>query len=299
MTDNRLFWFSSYDLEPLAAQSPACGGPQTWEESEGRILQIAEAFRKRGLQRGCLMSPTPEAAKVHADLLRGLAAEGFLFSIQPNVPAFRFPTYDRDLGQYPADEQREIIRAARGDWEDALGMTTTTYTPCCGSQSNDTPRILAELGFRQMRMPGPGRFDPRRADRCSVGLFPAPFHASARHRFVPGDLDLYVFPAVSDKTGVHYRKPGYPADLRGEAPVGEGTRARYRDIADNHIRLLLMLDAPVKYIQSGGHNTARLNIENVEYVLDYLPEAAAAFGLVLTPMGPEQVHAEADRIGAF
>ncbi len=264
MTDRRLFWFSCYDLEPIAARSPQCGGPETWAESEAKIKEIAEAFRSRGVVQACLLNATPEAAKVHADLLRSLAAEGFHIGIQPNVPAFRYPTYDRDLGLYSAQEQREIIKLALADFEDALGMTTTTYTPCCGSRSNDTHPILAELGFRQVRMPAPGRWDPSRPDRCTVGVFPAPYHASAKHRLLAGDLDLYVFPNTGDKTGKYQRKPGYPADLRGEYEVGEETWRMYREIIDTHLQLLLALDVPVKWINSNGHNTARCAIENVD-----------------------------------
>ncbi len=299
MKDRRLFWFSCYDLEPLKAKSPSCGGPETWAESEAKILEITGVFRDRGVPQACLLNATPEAAKAHADLLRSLDAEGFHIAIQPNVPGFRYPTYDKKLGQYPPDEQREIIKLALSDWEDALGLTTTTYTPCCGSRSNETHAILAELGFRQVRMPAPGRFDPEWPDRCTMGVFPAPFHASAKHRLLAGDLPLLVFPNAGDKTGRYARRPGYPADLRGEYEVGERTWEMYRDIIDTHLELLIMLDAPIKWIGTNGHNTARCAIQNVEYAVDYLPQAAEKYGLELVPMGPEEVHAEANKIGGF
>ncbi len=272
MTDRRLFWFSCYDLEPIAARSPQCGGPETWAESEAKIKEIAEAFRSRGVVQACLLNATPEAAKVHADLLRSLAAEGFHIGIQPNVPAFRYPTYDRDLGLYSAQEQREIIKLALADFEDALGMTTTTYTPCCGSRSNDWPSwAFGKCGCRH------------RADGTRHGRIAARWGFS-RHRTMPVP-STGCWPGTWTCTYSLTR-----ATRRASTSASPGTR---RTCGGN-----------TRWGRrrggcTGKSSTRTCAIENVEYVLDYIPQAAEKYGLQLVPAGPEQVHAEADKIGAF
>ncbi len=196
--DDRLFLLILVDCEPLAAKSPACGGPSSWKISEKTILRFADFARRHGIVDGVGFHATPEAAKAHSELLTSLASEGFELGIQPNIPGFRYPTYKYDLGQYPKERQMEILTQAKEDWEEALHCSTTNYTACCGSMTNDTPEILVKLGYRQWHAPAPGRFDPERPDRCTVGLFPYPHHCHRRNRLLSGDLELYVIPGTSE-----------------------------------------------------------------------------------------------------
>lgn len=300
MSDHRLFLISGFDCEPLQGKSPACGGPQTWHESEKQVLALAEVFRTRDLIAACGFHLTPEAAKAQPQLYTSLADEGFFLGIQPNIPGFRYPSHDRDLGLYQPDEQREIIRQAKEDFEEALGHSTTCYTACCGSRSNATNAILVEMGYREFHLPVPGRLLEGRPDRTTVGLFPFPHHLSERHRCLAGGLDLYGLPGTGDLTGKYKLSGGWaPADLRGEYPTTDETREMYRYIIDTNIELMELMDVPIKLIFTVGHNTRYCQIENVEFHVDYVFEAAQKHGLEVVPTDPARLHAEADRIGAF
>jgi hypothetical protein len=294
---DRLYFLGGYDCEPLSECSPQCGGPLTWDESERKVLEIADIYRKAGMVAGCQFHLTPEAAKAQPDLYRSLRDEGFYIGVQPNVPGFRFPTYNRDLGLYSAEEQREIIRAAREDFEAAMGFATTTYTTCCGSRSDATMAILVENGYKEYRPPGPGRMEPGRPDKTTVGMFPFPYPASDKHRCLAGCLDLLVLPTTVDQSGKWKRNSWCPADPRGECPVNETTWEMYRDVIDSNIELGLVLDVPLKTIHLGGHNTRFCEAENVAYVVDYCKQAATKYGLELVPISPPELRAEAVRTG--
>lgn len=290
MDRKKLHLIAKYDCEPLRERSPQCGGPATWDESERAILGIAKLYTDRGLEHGCTFALTPEAAAAHPDLFRSLRDYGFNIEMQPNIPAFRYPTYERDLGLYSAAEQRDIIRLALSDFEDALGFSTTGYAPCCGSRSDATAPILAELGFQVLWMPATGRYPPDRPDKMTIGMFPFPHRASALHRCLAGDLDLMVIPSSGDITGKHSRSPGVPADLRGEWPVSKESHAMYRGIVDNWIQLGLDLGVPAITIRPTGHNTANCKLENVAYVLDYITHAAEGRNLQVVPATPADIH---------
>ncbi|HJN16757.1 MAG TPA: hypothetical protein QGH10_14730 [Armatimonadota bacterium] len=297
MSDNKLYLIGQYDCEPLAAKSPQCGGPQTWQESEQKVLEVAGIYRERGLLGALGFHLTPEAAKAQSDLYKGLHAEGIFMGLQINVPGFRYPTYDRDLGLHSPDEQREIIRLGLEDFEEALGFSTTCYTACCGSRSHATASILVEQGFKVFRPPGAGRLAWDRPDKTTVGMFPYPYKASSEHMCLAGDLDLLCIPVGNDVTGKYKRSEWAPGDLRGENPVSDETREMYRYIVDSTIDLGRLLDVPLQNVQAVGHNTDRCEGENVAYVLDYIREAADKKGLELVPISPVGLRGEAERIG--
>lgn len=301
MNENRLFLNVAIDCEPLAERSPQCGGPRSWEVSERTIHALAELARELNLVQGFEFHATPEAAKAHSTLLNELYEEGFALGIQPNVPGFRYPTYPKDLGYYDREEQHEILRLATEDWQQALGRTTTTYTACCGSCSDDTAGLLAELGYREWRKPSAGRFRSDRPDWVTHGMFPYPHHANRKHRLLMGDLDLYIIPCTGHPEGLDAEgKPsGRPVDLRSERPVTEETRASYREIVDKSIERMLVCGVPVKAIEVGTHNTELAHIENLRYVCQYAREAADRQGLKWVPCSLKQLHHEADALGAF
>lgn len=297
IADERLFFHIQVDCEPVADRSPACGGPASWGVSERSICRIAEIARQRSLIAGTTFMSTPEAAKAHAELLRALAAEGFEMGIQPNIPGFRYPTYEFDLGQYPPEVQRKILREAKADWEDALQMETTNFAPCCGSMSDATPLIVYELGYRQIAVPTPGRFDPKRLDRCTIGMFPYPHHANRNSRILAGDLELYVLPNTGDPRG---RGDNWsPKDLRSENPPTPETREMFKRIIREHLDQMEALQVPIKRINLGTHNTERVHFDNLEFVCDFVYEAAEAKGWEVVPISMEGVHREAHHIGAF
>ena len=283
----RLHFVFKVDCEPLRDRSPACGGPESWEVSERVVRDIRDVFETRGMRRALIFNLTPEAAAAHAPMWRTWHKEGVQLGIQPNIPGFRYPRYAKDLGEYGEDGQRQIIAEASADFEAALGFSTDTYSACCGSKSPVTLRLLYEAGYRQTFSPVPGRHFPDRADRCTVGVFPYPHWGNASNHLLPGSLPLCVVPHTGDVAGGYGARP---ADLRAEAPVSSETHALFRRIVDQHIELSALIQAPVRAVVGNTHNTGRVNLENVAFVVDYVVEAAARAGLELAPATMPEVR---------
>jgi hypothetical protein len=283
---DEIYFVYFVDCEPLRERSPACGGPASWEVSERTVQGIRETFEAGGLRDALTFNLTPEAARAHAPLMRRWHEDGVHLGIQPNVPGFRYPAYEKDLGQYDEATQRRIIREATEDFEDAIGFRPTGYCACCGSKSPVTPRLLYEAGYRQYLSPAPGRYFPDRPDRASVGIFPYPHWGNERHHLVPGRLPICVIPCSGEMSGGRGVRP---RDVRSEAPVGEETRELYRRIIDWNIELSGLIDAPVRAIVGATHNSEYVHLENVAYVLDYVREAVAREGLRLVPASYDQV----------
>lgn len=274
----KLYFMFCIDCEPLKEKSPACGGPSTWDVSEKAVARYAEIFRARGMIRALSYHTTPEAGRAHRDLFLSLREEGCDIAMQLNVPGFRYPKYERDLGFYDRDDQRQILQEATADFTDTFGFRPETYTACCGSRNKHTHPLLADLGYRQCRSAGSGRYFPDRGDRCTVGQFPFPFWASADHQLLSGDLPLYVIPGSVELTCTRGQRP---FDLRPESPPTPETHERYRSVIDQRLEVQKLLDLPVKVIVAAGHNTERVSFENVEFVLDYVREAVAREGFEL------------------
>ena len=291
-TERALFLVYAVDCEPLAARSPMCGGPASWEVSEKAILRYAEIFRRRGMMRGLSFHTTPEAGKAHRDLLLALNREGCGLGLQLNVPGFRFPKYKQDLGCYDLDEQRQIIRDATADFAETFGFRPQTYTPCCGSKNRHTYPLLVELGYRQTHAAGPGRYLPDRPDRCTVGSFPFPYWASAEHPLLSGNLPLYVIPNAGELTCERGRRP---FDLRPESPPTPETHERYRRVIRQSIEMQKLIAQPVKAIAIGAHNTERVNFENVEFAIACVREEAEREGLDLIPASCAMVRESAEQ----
>src|SRR5690349_12433412 len=125
MRDEVLFVYIA-DFEPLKERSPYCGGPASWAESEEVFNIYMEVRQQKGVK--LQLNLTPEAAFAHADLMKAAHKEGVALAIQPNVPGFRFPTYKKDLGEYDATMQRQIIGEALEDFRTALdGIEPVAY----------------------------------------------------------------------------------------------------------------------------------------------------------------------------
>ena len=291
-TNATLHFLYKIDCEPLFAKSPACGGPRSWQASEDAVVRYGEIFRERGMLPGLNFHTTPEAAVAHRDLFLELRREGCDIGLQLNVPGFRYPTYEHDLGLYGREEQLRILQEATADFSDTLGFAPESYTPCCGSKNRHTYPLLVSLGYRQTHAPAAGRYFPDRPDRCTIGCFPFPHWASATHQLVGGSLPLCVIPTTGQLTSVGV---GRPFDLRSESPPTPETHERYRLVIDQSLEIQRLVGQPVKAICVGTHNTERANFENVEYVIDYTSEAAAREGLRVVPCaGPTVREALAD-----
>jgi hypothetical protein len=285
---DKLYFTYFVDCEPLKEKSPRCGGPASWEVSERTVRSIRAVFQSRKLERALTFNLTPEAAKAHAPMWREWHEQGVNLGIQPNVPGFRYPQYACDLGEYDEATQRRIIQEATEDFASAIGFRPTSYCACCGSKSPVTLRLLYEAGYRQHISPSPGRYLPQRPDRCTIGLFPFPHWGNARHHLLPGNLPICIIACSSDFSSGRGK---VPQDLRSEYPVSAETHEHYRRVIDWNIEVSSLIQAPVRAIVGATHNSERVNIPNVEFVLDYVQEAAQQAGLELVPASFPDIRA--------
>jgi hypothetical protein len=292
----QVFFLSGIDCEPLRHQSPACGGPPDWEASRQALERYVHVTQRLGTVAGAAINLTPEAARAHAGWVRDLAAAGHPLALQPNVPGFRFPRYARDLGEYPAAEQREIIRLAKSDFEEALGLATTTYIACCGSHSDDTFPLLVEQGFQQF-IRSPGRFVSGRPDKTSYGALPFAHHAHARSRILVGDLDLYVIPVTNNPRRIISGRN--PFDPRPDSHVVADYEAAVRETWEFALEMQTALNVTVRTLYLGLHNVPSLDEGRLAYAIEQARAATEAAGLAFTPASYETIHAFADENGAW
>jgi hypothetical protein len=292
--NDKLYFSVDVDCEPLRDKSPKCGGPSSWEVSEKTIIKFLEIFEEKNLLAGLVFSPTPEAANAHYNLFKDLKKRGIEIGIQPNVPGFRFPTYKFDLGCYDKETQKRIIKEAIEDFEKALGFSPAFYVPCCGSRNKYTYSILYELGFKVVRAAGSGRYYSSYPDACTVGMFPFPHWASEQHHIIAGSLPLLVVPTTCDFTNLG--RDRLVVDLRPERPPTLETLASYRYIIDMNIEVMNLIEAPIKSIVIGTHNTEYVHFENLEYVIDYAEQKTKHAGMEFVPTNMMGLRKMADSL---
>ena len=64
-----------------------------------------------------------------------------------------------------------------------------------------------------------------------------------------------------------------------------------------NIELMRLIRAPIKAIVAAGHNTECVHFENVEYVMEYVFEAAEKAGMELVPAQPPDLRKVAEELG--
>jgi hypothetical protein len=306
---NRTQLFFTYFMDCQTPRKPGGGSDQTWEIAEAAVRGIAELFAERGLTKALGFCSEPEVARQQAAMFREMAQAGFWQALHFQVRGYRPATakgdYDwkRPLSFYDCDEQRTVIRIAKDEWEQALGLPAETFGACCAQANDYTHPILAELGFRQSYISVPGRYNPRHG-QAWWGAFPHCRHASSKSRLIPGELDLYEVPNTRSLVPEPGHDPGtwMVRDYRAES---EMPYEQILEIADASIQDMLLRDHPVLYLYVPTHNTWDVGDRSsgrrktVEAAIDAAQELAERHGLEFTPVGLKELHEEADRLGAY
>jgi len=306
---NRSQLFFAYFMDCQTPQKPGGGKDQTWEIAERAVRGLVELFAERDLIHCLGLCIEPEVAWQQADLFNEMADQGAWLALHFQARGYRphgatedYP-WDKTLADYQLDEQRELLRLAKDDWEQALGRPVDTFGACCATANDYTHPLLDELGFRQCYTSVPGRYNPESGQRW-WGAFPFSHHCSSKSRLVPGELQLYEVPHTRSLNPQPGTAPGTwtVQDYRAEY---EMTLEQTLEIAAPFVEDMLRRDHPLLYLYAPTHNTWDVGDRTsgrrqaIENAIDAGFAVAEQFGLELTPATLAEFHAEADRLGAY
>ncbi|MDO9465020.1 MAG: polysaccharide deacetylase family protein [bacterium] len=295
MEDNKkdnLYFIFTMDCERVKTESWMNDGAPSWSISEKAILGMAEILRKEKVAGG--FYSTPATAKKHRKIFIELAKEGFELGLQFHCDSFRDLRYRKHLGQYGYKEQKEILKLAKQDWEDAIGQEVTTFRCGYASANDYTFIILNELGFKQSSSSMSERYTPDVASSWQ-GAFPYAHHASSKSRLICGNLELYEVPI----TVANFKRRGTLC------PDWYVLRSSYSKINKEYIQNIIKQSPPIKTLVAITHNTTNYLDKNdvrtqlMGYIIDSARETAKKYGLNFVPATLEKIHQEADKIGAF
>lgn len=190
------------DCEPARNEVSAhalrmsASGPRGYEESSASVEAYCRGLMSIGFPVTLFLHP--EVAKAHADLVLGLEREGVCLGLHLHPYKLGDGRWQLDLGGYPADVQREILRQAVEVWERALGRRPLYFRAGYFSANDATFGLLRELGFRGGSLSIPGRVLP---EHYSVwaGADPMPHRASLAFRQNAGDIEFVEVPVPVDR----------------------------------------------------------------------------------------------------
>lgn len=306
---NREKLYFCYAMDCQTPKKPGGGPNQTWEDAEAAVLGLTELFQQRDMTRALGFCSEPEVAIRQSDMFRETAAAGawqaLHFQMRGYRPQGATEDYDweRPLSFYDYDEQKAVLAIATDEWSQALGMPARNYGACCAMANDYTFPILDELGFRQSYCTIPGRYNPAMGQEW-WGAFPHSHHASAKSRLVCGDLEIYECPITRTMQPVPGPDPGTwrVSDCRPEAEMDFDTML---EMMEANIQDMLLRGHPLLYVYVLTHNTwdtGELGTPRrraLEATLEAVQTLADNHDLELVPASLEDIHEEADRLGAY
>jgi len=310
----KLYFNYSIDCETPAntdytgpERRPFFHGPASWDFAEASVRGFLERMEDLGALAGASLFAYPDVARHQRVLYRELAEAGTEIAVHLNGLRYSRLRGERAkwLGEMTRDEQREAIRMAKEDVEDAIGQPCSGYRACYGSANDDTFPILEELGF-EWASSASGRYRPEFAAEWA-GSWPYPHRASRKCKLIPGDLELYEVPVTVGLRTFYGGNPDQPLDLRVESSpdaVGED-RELLREVIGENIIEMQKRSAPVRAIIGASHNTnpfadrSTHQSQNLDWVVRHARELAQEQGLEFAPTSFAEIKAQADRIDAF
>jgi peptidoglycan/xylan/chitin deacetylase (PgdA/CDA1 family) len=155
-------------------------GPRDYLESESSIRAYTSLARDRDFP--TTIFAHPEVARNHRELLLELEGQGACLGLHLHPYKLGDGRYREDLGAYSASEQCGILQEAGEAWEEALGQRPLYFRPGYFSASDNTFRVLCELGFRGGSVSIPGRVLPAHASVwAGAKVYPHRAHLNFRH----------------------------------------------------------------------------------------------------------------------
>ena len=146
------------ECETVSTKSTSIA-PKTWNMSARSIDGFCGRLLVAGYPPTLLLAPEP--ADEHAPMLEELHTRGCELALLVDPPSLPEKSYRKALGEYSAAEQREIVALASNLFESAVGMQPRSLRSSGFSASNETYRVVYELGFRQGSLSNPGQERPR------------------------------------------------------------------------------------------------------------------------------------------
>lgn len=282
-------------------------GPATWRLAEASVRGFIGQMGRLGVGEGATLFVYPDVAQEQNHLYRELADTGVEIALHLNGLRYSRLTAGRAkwLGAMPRDEQRDALRMAKHDLEDAIGKPCLGYRACYGSANDDTFPICEELGF-QWSSNASSRYRMEFHANWS-GSWPYPRHAHRNSKLIPGDLRLYEIPVTSGRSIFYDGDPGQPLDLRVESlpsKLGED-RHQLRKVIEENIIEMERRNVPVRAIIGASHNTnpfgnaATHQAQNLDWIVRHAHELTVKRGCEFVPAAFGDIRAEAERIGAW
>jgi len=304
MEENKqeIFFAFNMDCERIKTESWMNDGCPSWEISEKAIRGMAQVFEDKGII--AEFCPTSDVAKKHSELFLEMKKRGHGLGLQFHADSFKDLSYRKHLGFYNYKEQKDMLAIAKKDWEDALGMECTLFRTGYNTANDYTFPVLEELGFKSVSSGSPGDYDEKIGRRW-IGLYPFPHHCSSKSRLICGELQLYnlLTPSI-DHEKYKWKQKNNRRRLR--LVVDElFPEETYREIVESSIDTQFLVNQPVKIVQVATHNTFDYLDENIpqrktmEFLIDCTRDVCKQKGLNFVPATLDQIHQEADRVGAF
>jgi len=157
--------------------------------------------------------------------------------------------YNDFCGAFSASEQRQMYGNAIVRFEDALGLSPTTFRTGSCSANDATFPVSAELGFTSCSHSMPGR----RMRNLRANWEDAPRYVHYTHpanRLLEGGLDLIEVPVTTDPDSMLWSGQ-HPQDLRVE--LFDAKNHRY--MIDKMLHREKLREHPVRSIVTLTHNT--------------------------------------------
>lgn len=189
-------------LFTLNCEPPAERGdqdaPRTWDQGSRAIDSFCTRVIRAGYTPTLFAAPAcvEEQDPMFEDLLRRGVEVG-LFLHPPQIGDGRFK---KNLGQYTGEDQRQLIEYAAEKFVSRLGQRPRSFRGGFFSASDETYRVLFELGFRQGSLSEPGR---RLGGREAVWTdAPSdPYYVSPEKRGKAGTMPFLEVPVTTDPSG--------------------------------------------------------------------------------------------------
>jgi len=182
------------NCEPPASKSIR-QGPKNWDGSARSIEGFVSRLEHAALPATLFVAP--RCAEEQAPLLDDLRGRGVEIGLHVHPAGLESGRFTRNLGQYSAEQQTEIIALARDQAEEALGSRLTSFRSANYSANDATYRVLYDLGFRQGSLSNPGRDRPGEA-AVWLSAEQDPHYVDPNNRLGSGTLPFLEIPVTTD-----------------------------------------------------------------------------------------------------